>query len=122
MPSKNERPDFSGPLEYVIDELTSCFPPHRNDFKDFSLHSRLHFRIQAVQDEIRAAIAAGGRRPRASSPVMPAGRKSSFKTTDVVLPEFEAAAAAAADGGKTTTADEVATAMAIAEKMEKQER
>ena len=118
MPSKTERPDFSGPLEYVIDELTSCFPPHRNDFKDFSLHSRLHFRIQAVQDEIRAAIAAGGRRPRASSPVMPAGRKSSFKTTDVVLPEFEEAAAA---GGKTTV-DEVATAMAIAEKLEKQER
>ena len=104
------------------------FPPSRNDFKDFSLHSRLHFRIQAVQDEIRAAIAAGGRRPRASSPVMPAGRKSSFKTTDVVLPdmtvspEFEAAAAAAGGGGGKTTADEVATAMAIAEKMEKQER
>ena len=85
----------------------------RNDFKDFSLHSRLHFRIQAVQDEIRAAMKEG--RPcRASSPVMPAGRKSSFKTTDIVLPEFSA------NSGKTT--DEVATAMALAEKMEKQER
>ena len=89
----------------------------RNDFKDFSLHSRLHFRIQAVQDEIRAAMKEG--RPcRASSPVMPAGRKSSFKHTDVVLPEFSGSGTQ--DSGKTT--DEVATAMAIAEKMEKQER
>ena len=91
----------------------------RNDFKDFSLHSRLHFRIQAVQDEIRAAMKEG--RPcRASSPVMPAGRKSSFKTTDVVLPEF-AEAVAAAGGGKAA-AGEVADAVAMAEKMEKQER
>ena len=100
-----------------IQHVSSSF---RNDFKDFSLHSRLHFRIQAVQDEIRAAIAAGGRRPRASSPVMPAGRKSSFKTTDVVLPEF-AEAVAAAGGGKAA-AGEVADAVAMAEKMEKQER
>ena len=121
MPSKNQK--HRSTLNYT-DEL--AFTSHflfssRNDFKDFSLHSRLHFRIQAVQDEIRAAIAAGGRRPRASSPVMPAGRKSSFKTTDVVLPEFAEAAAAAA-GKSTTTAEEVASAMALAEKMEKQER
>jgi hypothetical protein len=63
--------------------------PSRNDFKDFSLHSRLHFRIQAVQDEVRAKMAAkktDGSSSPLGSPVMPAGRKSSFGATDVVLP------------------------------------
>lgn len=30
-----------------------CIFPARNDFKDFSLQSRLHFRIHAAQTEIR---------------------------------------------------------------------
>ena len=64
----------------------------RNDFKDFSLHSRLHFRIQAAQDEIKQSLAGettgaakNGLANNKGLPVSPA-RKPSFKADDVVLP------------------------------------
>ncbi len=79
-----------------------------------------------MQEEVKKAIASRNDRTvrPVGSPVMPAGRKSSFAATDVVLPlpvsdaEEDEQEAGADDAD---LADEM-RAIAIAEKLEKQER